>query len=108
MRELTCCPSFLLVICGPWVRVAGAIFLDAPVVQPLGDYKWAEHSGDPDIQIHSIARFWKALAHGVTSLEKYYERLFAYPDRPTDFNRLYPYFREFPVESDYGPTTIFN
>jgi len=72
LRNACCCPSFLLAICGPYISILGAVFLENAVIQPLTDYVWL--GGDPNYsnRIEFTAKLFRALNKALKNLETFY------------------------------------
>lgn len=88
VRNSSCCPSLLLAIMGPYLRIQGAVFLDKVIYQGFTEYMWL--GGDPylDKNIMHIARIFSAVAKAVRKLHAYYDDL-KLSDTPVP-SRLFP------------------
>ncbi|KAF9019935.1 hypothetical protein BDZ89DRAFT_1072635 [Hymenopellis radicata] len=98
VRGMTCCPSFLLSLAGPWITIMGAIFRTQVIVQKIGPRH--QRIGDTEAAAHPLYALRLALAE----LKTWYanlRRTTAAPD-PVAFPR--PHFTSFPIE---GATTKF-
>ncbi|KAF8598390.1 hypothetical protein BDV93DRAFT_498748 [Ceratobasidium sp. AG-I] len=96
IRKASCCPSFVLVIAGPWMRVLGAIMLARPVIQPLTPLLWVGNKSNlpTQLDVHKLARIFASLSTSITELTSFYDNLDRYNIDPT---RFHPYIRHFEV-----------
>lgn len=111
MRQRCCCPTFILVLGGPWFGVLGGIFTDKFVVQRLTDLMWtAESSLYEDSRIDKTARVFYALRTCLQDLRVYYRGI---KDLPVELSgpeleltnpsRFFPYSTSFTaVDPDSG------
>ncbi|KEP48695.1 putative kinase domain protein [Rhizoctonia solani 123E] len=67
-----CCPSILIAITGPWMRVLGAIFLDRPVVQPLTDFLWVGEDLSQPSKSNNIVCVFHCINQARIELDRYY------------------------------------
>ncbi|KAG8679881.1 hypothetical protein FRC08_016680 [Ceratobasidium sp. 394] len=91
LRESSCCPSFILVVAGPWMCVLGAIYLEQPVVEPLTDFIWIGPWDCLSDGVESVARVFHALTTSLISLRFFYDNL----DRQVGPGRFYPWITYF-------------
>ncbi|XP_006457422.1 hypothetical protein AGABI2DRAFT_79655 [Agaricus bisporus var. bisporus H97] len=69
-------PSFLIAIAGPWIMIAGAIYLDKFIIEPLTDFIWFGGAPFHDSRREAKAiRLFSALEAGISELKSYYEGL---------------------------------
>ncbi|KAG8924840.1 hypothetical protein FRC02_010152 [Tulasnella sp. 418] len=101
----SCCPTFILSIAGPWICISGGILLDKVVVQPLTKYEWTGYGNNQNVQVRSLARLFRALSSGISSLRQYYSPLF--DGQSPDPNRIYPAVRTFPTGPSLETFTTF-
>ncbi|KAF8598389.1 hypothetical protein BDV93DRAFT_478512 [Ceratobasidium sp. AG-I] len=96
IRKVSCCPSFILAIAGPWMRVFGAIMLVYPVVQPLTPLLWVGNKSNPctKLDIGKLSQTFTSLSSSTTALVAFYDNLRYNRIDPT---RFYPYLRHFEV-----------
>ncbi|KAG6848911.1 hypothetical protein H0H93_012907 [Arthromyces matolae] len=93
------CPSILLAIAGPWLCVAGAVYVDKVIVQPLTDYVWLGGDNFQEDHLRSAARLFTALKSVISSLEDYYMSLGQRMSTPDPV----PPLNGFPFVTKYGP-----
>jgi serine/threonine protein kinase len=95
VRNVSCCPSFLIATSGPWVVVLGAVIADMVVVQRLTDSVWVvSDSALHESRISNVARMFHSLRMGFERLHLYYRGL-----KPT--GDLSPSTRFFPSITAY-------
>ncbi|KAH9935458.1 uncharacterized protein B0H18DRAFT_1082234 [Fomitopsis serialis] len=76
LRKMSCCPTFIISIAGPWIVICGAIFTSDIIVQRLTDYIWLGRSRTiDDDRVVRIARVFDALACAIESLKSFYINL---------------------------------
>ena len=81
LRKISCCPTFLAAIAGPWLAVSGAVFVDRLISEVLLDYtligpQFASSSETRlDAGIRRIAQLVNALEQCTSDLESYYRNL---------------------------------
>ncbi|KAG8920637.1 hypothetical protein FRC02_000790 [Tulasnella sp. 418] len=99
IRELCCCPSFIIALAGPWMCILGAVFGQNVIVQQLTNYIYL--GGDPNSEnpMSEIVMVFRALSAGLKTLDVYYSAL-QVKSGPL-YSRFFPYPRVFPVDS--GP-----
>ncbi|KAF7980765.1 hypothetical protein HWV62_36811 [Athelia sp. TMB] len=93
IKDSSNCPSFLVTIAGPYIRIFGAVFTRAVIVKPLTD--WIEMDIDPadDTQLDRTVRVLLALRTSLKSLEAYYKGL---DMERGDEARVFPHFCSYP------------
>ncbi|RIA94124.1 hypothetical protein C1645_667433, partial [Glomus cerebriforme] len=91
IRDQCCCPSYMLVIAGPWICLLGGIYIDKIIIEPLTDFISLIPKPGDDSHVRRIARFLVALNMAMTRLNHYYQNmeLNAF-DSPND-QRYFPY-----------------
>jgi predicted Ser/Thr protein kinase len=73
LRLKSYCPTLLVSIAGPWICVAGGIYLKDAVVQPLTNYIWAGERAQSDYCEQSdLERIFFSLTTAVKPLIQYY------------------------------------
>jgi hypothetical protein len=94
VRKISCCPTFLIAIAGPWICILGAVFVDKVVIQELTDFIWI--GGDPynDDKLKSVTRMLTAVGDGISELEDFYSKLTLRNPRP-DPQRFFPFIRHY-------------
>ncbi|PCH32989.1 hypothetical protein WOLCODRAFT_159755 [Wolfiporia cocos MD-104 SS10] len=81
VREVCCCPAFLIGIAGPNIIVSGAVFADTLIAQPLTDYisivprPAHNHRSPLDDAGYRVARLFRALRECIKDLDEYYAKL---------------------------------
>ena len=95
LRERSHCPSFLLCVAGPWLCIAGAIFLDRIIVTPLTDFVLLM----PTSNINEYLRIF-CILHAVRDagreLRRYFDTLSRVPfSQPSLTQHLFPFYRKF-------------
>ncbi|KAH7881674.1 uncharacterized protein C8R40DRAFT_1165083 [Lentinula edodes] len=76
VREVSCCPTFLIGLAGPWIVIMGAVLTSRTIVQRLSAYEWLGCSRMfDDEQVHRIAHVLYALRLSLVELNEYYARL---------------------------------
>lgn len=96
IREACCCPSFILVIAGPWVCVQGAITTDSDtIVQPLTDFIWMGPRHLKADGIQEAGQLFEALSSGLKSLKSFYNTLAPVAQQGPSF----PWITHFPDET---------
>ncbi|KIP01592.1 hypothetical protein PHLGIDRAFT_131192 [Phlebiopsis gigantea 11061_1 CR5-6] len=81
LRKVSCCPVFLVGICGPYLVVGGAVFAHRLVSQRLTDYislvPLAGECGRSPVETATrrVAKLWRALKTCVGDLKTYYGSL---------------------------------
>jgi len=95
IRDASCCPAFIIRITGPYICIAGTVFADRFISQPLTEYIYV--GGKPDIskRIYEIARLFSVLKDCLADLELYYSSLLPAPDSRTGDAASFPHFRKF-------------
>ena len=116
MRQRCCCPTFILILGGPWFGVLGGVFTDRFIVQRLTDLMWtAESSLYEDLRIVKTARVLYALKMCLQDLRVYYRSVKDLPVVPSEPNleltnpsRFFPYSTSFTaVDPDSGQERIW-
>ncbi|CUA71256.1 hypothetical protein RSOLAG22IIIB_09424 [Rhizoctonia solani] len=94
IRKLSCCPSFILAIAGPWICILGGIYLTEIVVQPLTEMLWMANHPHKESRLRYLSRVFAALRDGIDHLDAYYRSLVSNisPATPLreDLARFYP------------------
>ncbi|PVF94281.1 hypothetical protein CPB86DRAFT_818107 [Serendipita vermifera] len=103
LRNMTCCPTFILSIAGSWLLIQGFILADFAVVQPLTDYIWLGGSPDIEAQVETVANVLFALKKVLRSLDHYYSNLPQFP--PNNDSHLFPHITSYTDEN--GSTHTF-
>lgn len=91
IRNLTCCPTFLIASGGPWITILGAVFTDRVLVQRLTDFTWL----GIDTAIHNsrcppLANVFFALRRSLAKLKAYYDGVRPNPDATQGGFRFFP------------------
>jgi hypothetical protein len=74
IRDLTCCPTFLIATNGPWITILGAVFTDRVVVQRLTDFLWlGVDTAIHDSRCPPLANTFFALRRSLAKLKTYYD-----------------------------------
>ncbi|EED84629.1 predicted protein [Postia placenta Mad-698-R] len=87
LRQMSCCPTFLIGILGPYLQVSGAVFADGFVSQRLTEYIYlgptAAISGSPlDTAVLKVAHLFRVLKGCLADLDVHYTGLrLARPER---------------------------
>ncbi|KAG6836982.1 hypothetical protein H0H93_016935 [Arthromyces matolae] len=69
------CPSILLAIAGPWFCIAGAVYVDKVIVQPLTNYVWLGGNNFDKDHLRSVAQLLTAVKRSIQDLQTYYAEL---------------------------------
>jgi hypothetical protein len=100
LRDMTCCPTFILSIAGPWLQIHGFILADGPVAHPLTTDMWlygVSYNWHIDTHADTVARSFFSLKKALQSLHSYYLNL---PTSPlSETAHLLPYITSYPDES---------
>jgi hypothetical protein len=94
-----CCPSFIIVIAGPTIRVLGAVFTDVAWADPLTEtISLGPDKIDIGEKMDTVARLFVALRDGLRSLHTFYHELeIESPDEPTYSGAcFFPHVRSYP------------
>jgi Crinkler effector protein N-terminal domain len=86
IRNVSCCPSLIVAIAGPYICFLGCVFSHVPVVQHLTDYIYL--GGDPFSRYHvtHVARVFHTIAKAIDSLiEEYGTMIGAVAPKPSSF-----------------------
>ncbi|TBU21699.1 hypothetical protein BD311DRAFT_192508 [Dichomitus squalens] len=75
IRSVSCCPSILVAVAGPYVCFYGAILADTFIVQPFTDYIYLGGDPDPDERIIHTARRFSAFREAIRELRSYFRGL---------------------------------
>ncbi|KAJ3874151.1 hypothetical protein F5051DRAFT_417540 [Lentinula edodes] len=76
VREVSCCPTFLIGLAGPWTVIMGPVLTSRTIDQRLSAYEWLGCSRMfDDEQVHRIAHVLYALRLSLVELNEYYARL---------------------------------
>lgn len=94
IRQMCCCPSFIVVVAGPWMCILGAVYLDHVVVQPLTDFMWLAYHPAQTSRLGRLTRVFHSLAASVRRLETYYQSLANRP-RNIDPSRFFPCYHHY-------------
>ncbi|KAL5514058.1 hypothetical protein ACEPAG_2819 [Sanghuangporus baumii] len=75
IRASTCCPCLIVSFMGPFMSIQGAIFIDAPVVQPFTEFFFL--GGDPDYELRvlKIARILHATKNAIACIRRHYQQV---------------------------------
>ncbi|KAI0083125.1 hypothetical protein BDY19DRAFT_998832 [Irpex rosettiformis] len=78
LRQITYCPTLLVAIAGPWLCVAGGVYLDKPNIQLLTNYNWtgARPEGNAS-DTAGLERLFSSLRKAVKTIQEYYAQLSA-------------------------------
>ncbi|KAL5638886.1 hypothetical protein ACGC1H_003298 [Rhizoctonia solani] len=93
IRTLSCCPSFILAVAGPWMCILGGVYLTEIVVQPLTEMLWVADHPHKESRLKYLTRVFAALRDAIDNLDAYYQPLVsnASPTLPReDPARFYP------------------
>ncbi|KAG9296738.1 hypothetical protein G9A89_001370 [Geosiphon pyriformis] len=84
---------------GPWICIAGAVYLEKPVIDPLTNYISLMETYDTNHK-HRIARLFEAFRNGVDNLKAFYQQNIL--TKPSNLEFLYP----FPCQYVNGQSTV--
>jgi serine/threonine protein kinase len=84
---------------GPWICIAGAVYLEKPVIAPLTDYISLMETYDTNHK-HRIARLFQAFSNGINNLKAFYQQNI--PAASSNLEFLYP----FPCQYVDGQSTV--
>ncbi|KAI0249173.1 hypothetical protein BJV78DRAFT_1328610, partial [Lactifluus subvellereus] len=75
IRNVSCCPCFIIAISGPYICFIGAVFPHVPIVQPFTDYLYL--GGHPFRREHvpRIARVFHVVAKAIHTLVDEYSKV---------------------------------
>jgi serine/threonine protein kinase len=94
IRDICCCPTFLIALAGPWICILGAVFVDRVVIQELTDFIWIGGHPYNDHKLESVTRILTALGEGIAGLEGFYSKLSPY-HLQQDPQRFFPFVRSY-------------
>ncbi|KAG8740820.1 hypothetical protein FRC10_003848 [Ceratobasidium sp. 414] len=98
IRNVSCCPSFVVAVAGPWICILGAVFVEKVIVHPLTDFLWMGRESHDEDRLCSLTRTFCALRQSIQGLNEYYLSLRKRPDE--DLQRFFPYIRQFPAQDN--------
>ncbi|KAL5514056.1 hypothetical protein ACEPAG_2817 [Sanghuangporus baumii] len=75
IRASTCCPCLIISMIGPYISIQGAIFIDAPVLQPFTDYVFLGGEPEYEDRLLKVARIFHASRKALADLEHFYEKV---------------------------------
>ncbi|CAE6357201.1 unnamed protein product [Rhizoctonia solani] len=75
IRKLSCCPSFILAVAGPWMCILGGVYLTQIVVQPLTEMLWVADHPQKESRLKYLTRVFAALRDAIDNLDAYYQPL---------------------------------
>jgi hypothetical protein len=75
IRNVSCCPSIIISLAGPFLHISGAIFVEVFTVQPFTSYIYLGGNPFEIKQIKYVAKVFEAVARSVKSLREYYYEL---------------------------------
>ncbi|KAF7976845.1 hypothetical protein HWV62_5548 [Athelia sp. TMB] len=93
IKDSSNCPSFLVTIAGPYIRIFGAVFTRAVIVKPLTDWIEMDIDSADDTTLDRIVRVLLALRTSLKSLEAYYKGLDMERENEA---RVFPHFCSYP------------
>lgn len=73
---------------GPWICIAGAVYLEKPVIAPLTDYISLMETYDTNRK-HRIARLFQAFSNGINNLKAFYQQSIQTASSNSEF--FYPF-----------------
>ncbi|KAG8743605.1 hypothetical protein FRC10_011668 [Ceratobasidium sp. 414] len=92
-RAVSCCPSFIIAIAGPWLCVLGAVYVTEVVVHPLTDFMWMGRQAHEEDRLRRITLTFVALREAIRDLDEYYRSL---PDPTLPRSaQFFPYIRQY-------------
>ncbi|EJU00833.1 hypothetical protein DACRYDRAFT_108886 [Dacryopinax primogenitus] len=116
LRNVSCCPSFLIMIAGPFIHVFGIIFAREPTTESFTGFISIEINNHPlEKRIERVVHLFQCLKDSISALELYYWDLTLdqtpmprarFPDTtslPLDGHQLE--FRRLLLQGDAGRTT---
>ncbi|KAG9078946.1 hypothetical protein FRC06_008030 [Ceratobasidium sp. 370] len=104
IRKVSCCPSFIIAIAGPWICILGAVFAEKVIVHPLTEFLWMGRESHDEERLCSLTRTFCALGQSIQGLNKYYQAL---PTQSVeDPGRFFPYICQFLAEDNQ--TVLFS
>ncbi|KAG9081028.1 hypothetical protein FRC06_005896 [Ceratobasidium sp. 370] len=92
-RAVSCCPSFIIAIAGPWLCILGAVYVEQVVVHPLTDFMWMGRQPHEEDRLRRITLTFVALREAIRGLDTYYQSLPGSTLPP--FARFFPYIRQY-------------
>ncbi|CAE6492633.1 unnamed protein product [Rhizoctonia solani] len=97
ITNLSCCPSFIIAVAGPWMCILGAISLSQIVVQPLTEMLWVADHPQKESRMKYLTQVFLALRGAISHLHEYYRPLLRSiaPPYAEDPSRFYPDIRAF-------------
>jgi len=75
IRNVSCCPSIIISLAGPYLQISGATFVEVFTVQPFTNYIYLGGNPFAIKQVEYVARVFQAVARAVNSLRGYYFHL---------------------------------
>ncbi|TDL22023.1 hypothetical protein BD410DRAFT_789110 [Rickenella mellea] len=107
------CPTFILLVVGPWICILGAVWLQRPVIEPLTPFiMMADLPNEHGKQVGLIAKLLRALKNGHDRLATYYGEIIANIDTftTTDVDKEttpLPYLDSYPLPSGEKATLVY-
>ncbi|EJU06304.1 hypothetical protein DACRYDRAFT_113030 [Dacryopinax primogenitus] len=83
VRMVSCCPSVLLSVVGPYIQISAMVHLDATVVEPLTDYITLQRGSDCPQSIRRICHIFACIRRLLHTLHEHYKHLKLPPTKPT-------------------------
>lgn len=93
LRDICCCPSFIIALAGPWMCILGAVYTHRMVIQPLTDFLWLANHPYQEDRLVSLTRILCALRASLRHLDQYYTSL--HPTADPHQTVLFPNIRQF-------------
>jgi hypothetical protein len=72
IRNVSCCPSIIIFLAGPFLQISGAIFVEVFTIQPFTSCIYLDGNPFEIKQIKYVAKVFEAVARAVKSLKGYY------------------------------------
>ncbi|KAI0296951.1 hypothetical protein B0F90DRAFT_1635421 [Multifurca ochricompacta] len=98
-RRCSYCPSIILAIAGPWMCVAGGIYLDKAIVQPLTEYIWLGGDAFKESRFDFTLRLFAALKSAISTLQDYYGNLNPSNEIPRHLLHAFPFVTSYGTQS---------
>ncbi|KAI0294704.1 hypothetical protein B0F90DRAFT_1820992 [Multifurca ochricompacta] len=98
-RRCSYCPSIILAIAGPWMCVAGGIYLDKAIVQPLTEYIWLGGDAFKESRFDFTLRLFAALKSAISTLQDYYGNLNPSNEIPRHLHHAFPFVTSYGTQS---------
>ncbi|KAG8946281.1 hypothetical protein FRC04_011911 [Tulasnella sp. 424] len=93
VRNVCCCPSFILSVAGPHITIHGGVLATEYIAQPLTEMLGLANFPDPYGRAEYIAKVMAALRDSLNDLANFYRSLkTAKKEQPTSFS---PFFRSY-------------